>query len=91
MLQPDTDFPDFFELQGRLLPYQLAFVPWFFGSSGFRFLNIGLLWVELGVERKFCVHGTYSILVEGVCLTGLPIQMFSIPDTKLLHFLLYRF
>jgi hypothetical protein len=27
------------------------------------------LWVELGVERKFCVHGRYSILVEGACLT----------------------
>jgi hypothetical protein len=42
----------------------------------------------LGVERKFCVHGTYSILVEGVCLTWLHMLMFSIPDTRQLHVLI---
>jgi hypothetical protein len=50
----------------RFLPHQLAFVPGFFGGGSPLCFS---LWVELGVERKFCVHGTYSILVEGICLT----------------------
>jgi hypothetical protein len=48
-LQPYPYFPDFLELQGRLLPHQLALVPWFFGSAGVRFLDFGLSWIELRV------------------------------------------